>query len=93
MLLRWTVVGTVAAAGCSTMTPAQRAQRNYEQATSRCWFQHGYEEAREAGPEAPLGTSASTGTGNSAIDVALRACLQQAQADLDRELASAKGPQ
>ncbi len=58
-----------------------------------CWFRHGYDEAKEKGPGAPLEAGAATGTGNSAADVAFRACLQKAKADLDRELAAANSSQ
>ena len=74
-----------------TVTAAQ-AQKNYERATQGCWFRHGYDEAKE-NPGAPMVTNAATGTGNSAADVAFRACLQKAKTDLDRELAAANSSQ
>ncbi len=68
------------------MTPAQ-AQKNYEQATQACWFHHGYDEAKE-NPGAPMVTTSATGTGNSAADVAFRACIQKAKADRDLAVAA-----
>ena len=81
------MLGTVLWMGCSTLTPAERALKNYELATGTCWFQHGYDEAKVKGPGA--GTSAATGTTDSPIDVALRQCLAKAAATRDRELAEA----
>jgi hypothetical protein len=75
-----------------TLSPAQRAQKNYEQAKQGCWFRHGYDEAKE-NPGAPMVTTDATGTGNSAADVAFRACLQKAKAALDRELTAANTSQ
>jgi hypothetical protein len=83
----WVVLGMSLLLGCSTLSPAERAQKNYERATATCWFQHGYDEASVKGPG--VGTSSATGTTDSPIDVALRECLARAAVTRDRELAEA----
>ena len=91
----WCLLSALVILGCSTTSPEQRtqsAQKKYENARIGCWFQHGYDEAREAPPGTVLRTTAATGTTNSAIDVALRACLKKAQTDLDQELTAANAP-
>jgi len=78
----FTVIGAVLAAGCSTTTPEQRtqnAQKKYEDARVVCWFNHGYGEAKVQ----------HEGGSMAAVNDALRACLEKAQADRDRELAAA----
>lgn len=82
MEVRWLVLGTLVA-GCSTMTPAQRTQQNYQDARLACVFQHQDDEAKE---KADRGTS-------TAADNVFYACLEKARTERERELASAKPAQ
>jgi len=94
-LILWMPLVALVSSGCSTATPAQATttpEKKYEQATQACWFKHGYDEAKE-NPGAPMVTTSATGTGNSAADVAFRACLQRAKADRDGALAAADAGQ